>query len=133
MSPLPLRSINHIGRLTKHLDASKAFYRDVLGFEEIVRPNFNFSGAWLYKYGLQLHLIVDEAIGDAQGEIRSRDNHLAFEADDLQEIERILKEKNIPHRVQFQADTNRKQIFFRDPDGHHIEVGTYAAAVPLLP
>ena len=39
---LPIRSLNHVGRLTKHLDESRAFYRDVLGFREIVRPNFDF-------------------------------------------------------------------------------------------
>ena len=41
-SPLPIRSLNHVGRLTKHLEESKAFYRNVLGFQEIVRPNFDF-------------------------------------------------------------------------------------------
>ncbi len=125
-SPLPIRSLNHVGRLTKHLEASKAFYRDVLGFQEIVRPNFDFQGAWLFNYGLQIHLIVNESIPDPEGPIQTRDGHLAFEVEDLATVERRLEEYGIPFRKNQVALTGRMQIFFRDPDGHHIEVGVYA-------
>lgn len=123
---LPIRSLNHVGRLTKHLDESIAFYRDVLGFQQIVRPNFDFPGAWLFNYGLQIHLIVNESIPDPEGPIQTRDGHLAFEVDDLATVERRLEELGIPFRKNTVAQTGRMQIFFRDPDGHHIEVGQYA-------
>ena len=38
---------------------------------------------------------------------------------------RLLDEHRVPYRVNLQKDTNIKQIFFRDPDGHHIEVARY--------
>jgi len=128
---LPIRSLNHVGRLTKHLEESKAFYRDVLGFQEIRRPNFDFPGAWLFNYGLQIHLIVNESIPDASGPIQTRDGHLAFEVDDLAEVKRRLEGLGIPFRENTVAQTGRMQIFFRDPDGHHIEVGQYAPSQPL--
>jgi len=126
---LPIRGLNHIGRLTKHLEASIAFYRDVLGFAEIARPPFDFPGAWLFNYGVQIHLIVNESIPDAHGEIQTRDAHWAFEVDDLEAVECRLDEHGIPYRKNIVAATDRKQIFFRDPDGHHIEVGVYATSV----
>ena len=124
----PIRALNHVGRLTKHLEESKAFYRDVLGFREIVRPNFDFPGAWLFNYGLQIHLIVNDSIPDPAGPIQTRDGHLAFEVEDLAAVERRLEEHGIPFRKNTVAETGRLQIFFRDPDGHHIEVGMYAPA-----
>lgn len=121
---LPIRALNHVGRLTKHLDASRAFYRDVLGFREIQRPNFDFPGAWLFNYGLQIHLIVNDAIPDAAGPIQTRDGHLAFEVEDLAVVERRLAEHGVEYRKN-EVPGRGLQIFFRDPDGHHIEVGIY--------
>lgn len=132
--PLPIRAINHVARLTKNLEASRAFYRDVLGFREIRRPNFSFPGAWLYNYGLQIHLIVNPDIEDAVGPIQTRDSHVAFEVEDaadLREVERLLEAHGVPYRSNIQADTGCKQIFFRDPDGHHVEVAVYPPPVPL--
>jgi catechol 2,3-dioxygenase-like lactoylglutathione lyase family enzyme len=124
---LPLRSLHHVARLTKRLDASRAFYRDVLGFREIPRPSLRFPGAWLFAYGLQIHLIVDESIGSPEGPIDTRANHLAFYTDDVGAIEALLAGHGVEYRVNIQADTGLKQIFFRDPDGHHVEVATYPA------
>jgi catechol 2,3-dioxygenase-like lactoylglutathione lyase family enzyme len=125
ISPLPLRALHHVARLTKRLDASRAFYRDVLGFREIPRPSLRFPGAWLAGYGLQIHLIVDESIEEPAGPIDTRANHLAFHTDDNGAIESLLAEHGVPYRVNVQSDTGLKQLFFRDPDGHHLEVATY--------
>lgn len=44
---LPLLSINHISRVCRDVDATRRFYRDVLGFVEIKRPDsFDFDGSW---------------------------------------------------------------------------------------
>ena len=131
-NPLPIKSLNHVGRLTRRLDESRAFYRDVLGFREVARPNFKFAGAWLENYGLLIHLIDSESAGSPDGEINTRDNHLAFHADDLSAVEARLAEHNIPFRRTEVPDRGIKQLFFRDPDGNHIEVGTYPTKVEYL-
>ena len=122
---LPILSINHVARNTRHLEETRAFYRDLLGFREIPRPNFNFAGAWLYNYGVQIHLIVDESAPQAEGPISTRAEHLALQVNDLDAAEKILNERGIPFRKNHVPERNVTQLFFRDPDGHHIEIGNY--------
>jgi catechol 2,3-dioxygenase-like lactoylglutathione lyase family enzyme len=123
--PLPLTAVNHVGRTTRRVEESRNFYRDVLGFREVRRPNFDFPGAWLYNYGIMIHLIYNEAAPDPTGEIQTRGDHLALHTDDLDAVERLLKEHGVPYRKNVVADRNITQIFCRDPDGHHVEIGTY--------
>lgn len=126
-APLPLRSLHHVSRRTKHLEESTAFYRDVLGFRQIPRPELTFPGAWLYDGALQIHLIADESIASPSGPIQTRDDHIAFYCDDVPAVERLLTEHGVEFRVNIQAHSGTRQIFFRDPDGHHVEVATYPA------
>ncbi len=129
-APLPIASLNHVAVVTRRLDASKKFYCDVLGFREVPRPNFDFAGAWLQGYGVTIHILghqpaAEEASGNLSGEIQTREPHLAFHADDLAAVEQLLQDHGIPFRRNRQADTTVRQLFFRDPDGFHIEVGSY--------
>ena len=126
---LPLKGLHHISVLTKHLDESRAFYCDLLGFREIPRPPFSFGGAWLWNYGLQIHLIVDDTIRDPAGPIQTRAHHIALESPDVEAAEQMLSERGIPFRINIQAGSGLKQLFFRDPDGHHIEVASYGPTV----
>lgn len=124
--PLPIGRLHHLARNVRDLEKSRAFYRDVLGFAEVPRPNFDFPGAWLFNYGLQIHLIVAPSGQPSDEPINSRTNHVAFQAADLDAVERLLVEHGVRYRVNYQANNpNVKQIFFHDPDGHHIEVGAY--------
>ena len=125
---LPIGFLHHIARVTRNLEASRAFYRDVLGFREIPRPKIGFPGAWLFNYGIQIHLIVNDAPENPRDFIETRDNHLAFFVEDPEVVERLLTEHAVQFRVNRQTDTNLKQIFFRDPDGHHVEVACYPAS-----
>ena len=52
---MKLGRLNHIGVATPDLDASIAFYRDVLGLTVGPRPDFDTDGYWLYAGG---HAIV---------------------------------------------------------------------------
>jgi catechol 2,3-dioxygenase-like lactoylglutathione lyase family enzyme len=123
--PVPVKSINHVGRMTKRLEASRLFYRDVLGFREVQRPNFDFPGAWLYNYGIMIHLIQNEAAPNPEGEIQTRGDHLALHVDDVGEVEKLLKEHGVEYRKNVFVDRGITQIFCRDPDGHHVEFSTY--------
>ena len=129
---LPLSAVNHVGITTRRVEQSKAFYRDVLGFREVSRPNFNFRGAWLFNYGLMIHLIESQAAGERTEEIQTRDNHLALHSDNLDEVERLLSAHGIAFRKNEIKDRGIKQIFFQDPDGHHVEVGTYPPTPPFV-
>ncbi len=129
---LPIQSVNHIGRTTRDLEASLSFYRDVLGFQPLKRPNFSFPGAWLFNYGVQIHLIVPPEGKEApDGEILTRTDHVAFHVADTDEVESLLDEHGIAFRKNYVADTGITQLFFLDPDGNHIEVGTYPPGQPM--
>ncbi|MEX2113035.1 MAG: VOC family protein [Pirellulales bacterium] len=125
LQPLPISAVNHLGRVTKRVEASRDFYRDVLGFREVARPNFNFPGAWLSNYGIMIHLILSDAAPDPDGEIQTRGDHLALHTDDLAAAEQLLKDHGVSYRKNTVADTGLVQLFCRDPDGHHVEIGSY--------
>ena len=124
---LPIDSVNHIARVTHDLEASIAFYRDVLGFRPIYRPDFGFPGAWLFNYGVQIHLIssTEDDSDASSGEISFRAGHVAFHVADTASIKELLGQHGIPYRSNFVADSGVTQFFFHDPDGNHIEIGSY--------
>ncbi len=130
--PLPIQRLHHVSVVTRDTAASKAFYCGVLGFRELERPPFNFRGAWLYNYGLQIHLIENNA-SDSQrtNHIDSRADHLAFAVEDDAPVLAILEQHNLPCRRQVNAGGIR-QTFFQDPDGHHIEIAVYPPNPPFV-
>lgn len=124
--PLPIRGLHHLARVTASAEASIAFYRDVLGFRELDRPPFSFRGAWLFNYGLQIHIIENaELAGTPQQEIDTRANHVAFRVDEIESVKDSLNEHGIAFREQVNAG-GIHQVFFHDPDGHHIEIAVHA-------
>lgn len=123
--PLPLRHLHHIARMTRDPAASRKFYCEVLGFRELPRPGFNFNGAWLFGYGFQIHIIENLEVDPIQVEgISTRTDHLAFATGDIEAVKQSLIDRGIDIREQVNAG-GAHQIFFRDPDGHHIEVAQY--------
>ncbi len=57
-SPVAISGFSHVAISVGDLDAARHFYCDLLGFEELPRPDFGIAGAWLRVGDLQLHLIV---------------------------------------------------------------------------
>ena len=127
--------LNHVALYVTDLKRSTEFYRRVLQLEPIPRPAFTFPGAWLFNYGLMIHIIGRETSNaDARGSsgaIQTRDAHLALHADDLGAVEELLQQHGIAYRRNEVPDRKIKQLFFQDPDGFHIEVGTYPPLPPV--
>ncbi|HEX4131204.1 MAG TPA: VOC family protein [Pirellulales bacterium] len=123
--PISIRGLHHISLRTTRLEASRAFYRDLLGFREIPRVRFDFDGAWLLNYGIQIHLIVDPAYRQPDGPIQTRHEHIAFEIHDPEPVERALRAAGVELKVNVQASSGVRQLFCRDPDGHYLEFGAY--------
>ncbi|WP_218244066.1 VOC family protein, partial [Pseudomonas sp. 2995-3] len=55
---IEIKELHHVSISVTDLDKAKHFYSDVLGFQEIERPDFDFPGAWYSLGSQQLHLIV---------------------------------------------------------------------------
>ena len=114
------RSLNHVALYVEDVARSESFYEDVLRLTRIERPAFDFPGVW-YRLGedQELHLISGQ---DQDPQVRSGANHFAILVDDMEEAERVLKERGgNPSRRRTRPD-GALQIYLRDPDGHTIEI-----------
>ena len=118
---LPIQGFHHISRTTRDVAASLAFYRDLLGFQELRRPPFDFNGAWLYGYGIQIHIIENPEYRQASEEIESKGDHIAFRVDDLEPIKTRFKDSGVPFYFKVNAG-GIPQVFIHDPDGHQVEL-----------
>ncbi|XP_051178772.1 glyoxylase I 4 [Lolium perenne] len=124
---LPLASLNHISVVCRSVEESLHFYMNVLGFVPIRRPgSFNFNGAWLFNYGIGIHLLQSEDPKSfhEKTEINPKDNHISFQCESMVAVERRLKELGISYiqRCVEEGGIYVDQIFFHDPDGFMIEI-----------
>ncbi|NBO02495.1 MAG: hypothetical protein EBV21_13825, partial [Betaproteobacteria bacterium] len=54
---MPIAEINHYFVRANDLEATRQFYMDALGFEQMSRPDFPFPGYWLGVNGkIQVHM-----------------------------------------------------------------------------
>lgn len=127
IEPLPLMSLNHVSRLCKSVDDSMDFYEKIMGFVPIKRPGaFNFGGAWLFNYGVGIHLVECKNPEDLppKKELNPLDNHISFQCEDMSVVEKKLKKRNIKYlrRTVEEGGESIDQLFFHDPDCFMIEV-----------
>ncbi|EFJ07813.1 hypothetical protein SELMODRAFT_94230 [Selaginella moellendorffii] len=126
--PLPLSSVNHLSRNCRDIQESLKFYVDVLGFVPVKRPNaLEVRGAWLYNYGIGIHLLQQENAGPPQEHsINPRDDHISFQCEDLALVQKRLGDAGIKYekRIVQERGIEVEQIFFHDPDGFMIEICT---------
>ncbi|WOL08994.1 hypothetical protein Cni_G17747 [Canna indica] len=124
---LPLASLNHISIVCRSVENSLEFYQNVLGFLPVQRPgSFKFDGAWLFNYGIGIHLLQSEDPEKMprKEKINPKDNHISFQCESLAVVEKKLKEMNIAY-VQSRVEEGGvfvDQLFFHDPDGFMIEI-----------
>ncbi|KAJ8545764.1 hypothetical protein K7X08_018347 [Anisodus acutangulus] len=102
---LPLLSLNHVSLLVRDVWNSVHFYEDVLGFCLVKRPSsFNFRGAWLYNYGVGIHLLENKAMEDYDAiseprPINPKDNHISFQCTDVVLVKRRLEEMGMRYVI----------------------------------
>lgn len=79
----PLMALNHVSRVYRNVKESIEFYTKVLGFVEIERPQvLDFGGAWLFNYGVGIHLVQskdDHKLPSHTHHLDPQDNHISFQ------------------------------------------------------
>ncbi len=114
--------IDHYSIWVNDLELSARFYVEVLGLQQIERPDFNFEGAWFaLGSSQQLHLISGRTTEVAAG---SRKNHLAILIDSVRKAHSTI-ESNQPSCIvkgPKQRPDGHWQLFITDPDGYFIEL-----------
>jgi catechol 2,3-dioxygenase-like lactoylglutathione lyase family enzyme len=139
--------INHFSIRTTDLEATRAFYQDVLGLTAGPRPAFAFPGYWMYTgdhsevANATVHLIGMDP-NDAEGlkkYLGDRDvsalkgtgavDHLAFFAEGLAAMLAHLRGMGIEPRARTVPSIGLHQLFLDDPNGVVIELNYPAAEV----
>ncbi|KAL1223857.1 Glyoxylase I 4 [Cardamine amara subsp. amara] len=128
-SKAPSMALNHVSRLCKDVKKSLEFYTKVLGFVETERPeSLNFDGAWLFNYGVGIHLVQakdQDKLPSDTDHLDPMDNHISFQCEDMEALEQRLKEVNVKYlkrTVSDQKDAAIDQIYFNDPDDFIVEI-----------
>ncbi|TMQ02777.1 MAG: glyoxalase [Deltaproteobacteria bacterium] len=117
---MPISGMNHFTVLTNDLDATRAFYIELLGLSEGFRPDLGFPGAWLYAGGQAvLHIVAGRGMpAHPRGVI----DHMAFSAHDLRAVAARLTEHKIDYDLRRLPDTGAWQLFCLDPSGARVEL-----------
>ncbi len=129
-------TFNHMALSVKDLDASVAFYKNVLQLKEIENRSSIEGIRWLsLGEDKELHLIsiVKENVHI------NRAVHLALTTKNFDEFISRLEDLKVPYgdwlgtpnTVNKRAD-GVKQIYFRDPDGYWIEINNSYTATPSV-
>ena len=128
---MPLGVLQQFTIEPSNLEATKAFYCDVLGLENGDRPPLGFPGYWLYSGGVPtVHLLGPRTPREGivvrgtekKFDDTGRFDHIAFAATDLPGVRKRLEAKKVTFREQVVPRTGAAQIFLYDPDGVGVEL-----------
>ncbi|MES2827784.1 MAG: VOC family protein [Bacteroidota bacterium] len=118
--------LNHIAVYVADLGTATTFYKTVFGLEQIPEPFKDNRHTW-FSLGLagQLHLIQ----GAKTNNVHDKNEHLCFSVPSVDDFVKNLTKLKVnyedwpgkPNTVTSRVD-GVKQIYFKDPDGHWLEV-----------
>jgi catechol 2,3-dioxygenase-like lactoylglutathione lyase family enzyme len=109
------------------LERLRAFYRDVLGLRDGLRPPFLNAGFWLYAGDVAVvHLTLQPPeetprVHTGVGVPHTVD-HFAFSAVDPEVAAAALRAHGVAFEVTRSAATRQHQFFFADPAGNGVEL-----------
>lgn len=120
---MQMLSLDHINIRTSNLHQMALWYERVLGLTSGRRPNFTFSGAWLY-IGEQpiIHLVdVDQTTAPAQG---LQLEHYALTATGLKQFVEHLQYHDVEYEIRrLPGDGfDVTQVNIRDIDGNRLHI-----------
>ncbi len=120
--PITFTAFHHAGFLVTDVERAADFYENILGLQNLERPDFGFPGRWYdLRNGLQLHLLGTETLPNNQSGNPKFDRHIAINVPDVEVAAQELTALN----VTFERGSGRggaAQLFLRDPDGNMIEL-----------
>lgn len=126
MAQLGLAGIGHVALKVADIERSLAFYRDRLGFQEIMRLNDERGDLWLVYLRITdtqfLELFPDGDGDEGPGSDRTGVHHFCLETADIEATANALRDAGVALTVEPKtgADFN-KQCWIADPDGNRIE------------
>jgi len=117
---MPATAMNHFTILTDDIDATTAFYGDLLGLAPGARPPLNFPGVWLYAAEKPILHVIG---GRSRAELRAGViDHMAFTASGLAATIAKLEARGLSYDCRHLPDRGTWQLFFHDPNGARVEM-----------
>jgi len=124
---MELEGIDHVALGVRDIERSAKWYIEVLGFERLHEGMWNGVPTFIGKAntGIALFPVTAGATSTPSTRRDIRMLHLAFRADreNFVAAQRELEERGI--KFEFQDHEISHSIYFRDPDGHQLEITTY--------
>ena len=101
-------------------EASRHFYKEVMGLEEIPKPGYSpgRGGAWYRRGPLEIHLSVEDDVSD---NCRSK-RHICYIVPDIGAAELQLRDAGIEIIADQQPVAGWLRFYVRDPGGNRIEI-----------
>jgi catechol 2,3-dioxygenase-like lactoylglutathione lyase family enzyme len=124
---MQLEGIDHVALTVRDVERSAQWYVEVLGFERRYEGMWNGIPTFIGKAATAIALFPIRD-GDSRPPARAIKTgilHLAFRADrkNFLVAQDELKRRGI--KFEFQDHEISHSIYFRDPDGHELEITTY--------
>jgi catechol 2,3-dioxygenase-like lactoylglutathione lyase family enzyme len=124
---MQLEGLDHVALGVRDIERSAKWYIEVLGFERLHEVMWDGVPTFVGKGNTGLALFpASQNAKPTQGTHRDiRILHLAFRADreNFLAAQRELQKREI--KFEFQDHEISHSIYFRDPDGHQLEITTY--------
>ena len=120
-----LEGIDHVALAVPDVERSAAWYIDVLGFERLYPGMWNGVPVFIGKGTTAIALFPRRA-REASSQPNEADMlHLAMRADrkNFLAAQEDLKKRGV--KFEFQDHEISHSIYFRNPDGHRLEITTY--------
>jgi lactoylglutathione lyase len=122
----PIVGVSHIGLNVADLDAARAFYTGMLGFEEAFSMNNPDGSLELTNFKVNDHQFV-QIFPDLKSPTQDRLNHICFETTDAEQLRAYLASKRVSDvPAKLEPGKNGALAFkVHDPDGHLVEFVQY--------
>ena len=119
-------ALAHVSVTVTDVERARAFYGGILGFPEVVRPDFGFPGIWYdLGRGLQLHIIENRGLIRPAAEREGFDvryPHFAIGVESADAAAAALQAKGVRMDELVNSVTSLRQLFVKDPDGNMVEL-----------
>jgi len=130
---MALNLMEHYLVLTDDIDATRAFYIDILGLEDGLRPPLEFPGYWLYLKGTpvlhnaewETYTAHSNRLGipvTTRAEGTGASDHIAFNGMGPVDLIARLEAGSIPFERNDVPHAKLVQLFLNDPNGIKIEL-----------